>query len=567
MPDQSPTDTESPWPSLAGLIKRPIPAFQAEGVAPVNLEPVVRFEREEAEQAVFDNGIAELRNVFCVNRVNKGAPRNEWNLPDLDASRVVIDDAESATSVRLNWLHVEQLLDHAADLLDRALVMRQAYDDTAQKLFQLRLELTEFIELDAIHRREESEGLYDIPYLTAYWEWMAESLNVIVNDSNANSARGVARTWCVPGFMYDLAAVAARKGAYAGAHPPYFFEGQPGDGHPVFPAWNFDGENDQIFRHAADAAQRQLEYASSLQWVMLLTQGDSFTGLSLISARRVEGLRAQQEWAWKNRTFLRERTIVARRLQDAKLQAATLPDGPLNFGRRLSGIRSRWEDDVRFALAKLAAARRGLEMVYGYTEPFPSAGSGDYLDEVIHWTRNAIQWIITFASRDERMRYPISIRELITEADWVQGSANGTWSFSLTPDFFPTLAHCRLRGIEVVVVPRTDIKRKCGATKRLYRFEVTAPAAGHSRHRGGEIILIDQSVVNPVTLARVETRDSVREPDIGGTSTLHNACPCGDWKLTLLGGLPTSGLRADFLVEIADIHLDLHLVYAHLTDQ
>lgn len=157
------------------------------------------------------------------------------------------------------------------------------------------------------------------------------------------------------------------------------------------------------------------------------------------------------------------------------------------------------------------------------------------------------------------------MRELVGEEKWVQGAVTGKWDFYLPPGFFgKELAHIRLRGISVVTVPRRDVERKCGAIPRLYRFVVTPPSTGSSQHRSGTVVNIDQSLLFPILLARVSTRDDRREPDVLGVSAVHNACPCGEWEITLAGGLPSHGLHADLLVDLADIQIDLHFAYSRV---
>jgi hypothetical protein len=386
-------------------------------------------------------------------------------------------------------------------------------------------------------------------------------LNGSWNEIFANTVRQLAYD-SFTGAKWEEMFIETSRGALTNGVLPYSFKDQEFNGYVNH---NWYGRNQHVSWHAADSATAQMRHSFAFQFESVYNQANALMAAAGVSQARLVGLEAQRDWASRNRNFLRERTIVARRYQDLKMQEASLADGVLNHSKRLPGLRQRFEDDIVSALFKLQAVRKGFEQVYGYMPAFPAPDSIDYLDQIVGWTRTAIQWLITFADRDQSVAFPISLRELVGEDKWVQGAGTGVWTFSLPPVFFgEDLAHLRMRGVSIVTVPRHDIERKCGNVSRIYRFVLTPPGQGHSRHRSGTVVDIDQSLLSPVILARVSSRDDRREPDVLGASALHNACPCGDWTVKLAGGLPSSGLRADFLVDLADIQIDLHMAYSRV---
>src|SRR5262249_32354933 len=93
-------------------------------------------------------------------------------------------------------LHVEPLLDQASDLLDRGIKERSQWAELSAKALDAVLELYEFIELDRIHRNEEKEGLYDIPWLQSAAEFWA--LRVADVTSSRAAAALTDQLWVIP---------------------------------------------------------------------------------------------------------------------------------------------------------------------------------------------------------------------------------------------------------------------------------------------------------------------------------------------------------------------------------
>src|SRR5687768_17503438 len=86
------------------------------------------------------------------------------NLPrftrGIEAGFAFTDHPEDA---HFRWQHVEQLLQQSGDLLDRALQARTEYRDLAARALGVALQITEFDQLDAIHRREQEANYYQLP--------------------------------------------------------------------------------------------------------------------------------------------------------------------------------------------------------------------------------------------------------------------------------------------------------------------------------------------------------------------------------------------------------------------
>jgi hypothetical protein len=261
---------------------------------------------------------------------------------------------------------------------------------------------------------------------------------------------------------------------------------------------------------------------------------------------------------------MRERTRIARKYEDMKIRAASLADGALNYAKRLPGLNDRFDLDFENAVQRITVIARGLVEVYGYADPLPIPdGTINYFDACVLWTRRAINFLIAFSRRDQGVSFPISLRALVGDNQWSAGAAVRTWVFNIPPQMFPSMTHVRIRGISAVVVRRTDVKMKrCrGEAKRLWQLTVTPPLRGMSIHLDRSAVVVDQKLVPSSLLARVQTRNARRDPDVVGMSSMHNASPIGEqWKVEVIGSMPSSA-AADFLCEIGDIQLDFNIVF------
>ena len=123
------------------------------------------------------------------------------------------------------WLHVEPLIDQAADLLDRGLQDRANWDEMSVKMFDLLLELKEFAELDQIHQEEERVGLYSTPAKQSLAEHAAE-LTYQQGEERVRAAveKVLADYFSAP--VKDKQSKASQGLAWLGGRAAYFFDNQ-----------------------------------------------------------------------------------------------------------------------------------------------------------------------------------------------------------------------------------------------------------------------------------------------------------------------------------------------------
>jgi hypothetical protein len=443
-----------------------------------------------------------------------------------------------------SFLHIEPLLDQAADLLDRGIRDRASADDQTSKMAALLLEIHEFAELDRIHHLEEAAGLYDYPHDQSRAEADAESRASQLNGWYERVANSILTNYYTQAAM-DLQSASAQKAAWVSGLVPYTFQNQNFGGYVTH---TFGGVAATAAEMSKDAAFRQSYHRLFVDSTTFNIQKEVYAGAAEVADLRLPGLRARAAWDAKNRTFARERTRVSRRIEDIKARLATDPDGVLNYARRVLDIKNRFQQDFRDALARLKAIERGLILVYGYDDRLPSDETSlSFFDDCLLWTRRAIQWLIRFSRQEQSFIVPVSVRTAIGDKAWSSGRKLGRWEFEVNESDLQNLAHVRLRGIGATAAGEDDV---------MWKLMIEAPKSASVRHLDGNVHTLDQSAIPACRLARVTERQSKLEPDVVGVSALHNASPFGKWVVTVLGAVPFQKTKS-----IDDIVVDLHLAY------
>lgn len=508
-----------------------------------------QFKRPPEQQAVWDNILKRLDKDLALTAGNTvdGALK-----PDLMRVEKGFEFKSEASDTDFSELHVGPLLDQASDLLDRCLRERTRWDDLSAKWVTFLMELHEYAELDKIHAEEEEKGVYDTPWQVSKASSAAERMSANLSEQQKDiveRARKVLFSKEEQNRQYN----ADRKTAWLVGLVAYFFGTQKFSGY-IKHKWS--GVPETVSHWSVDAAEAKSSHSLSSRNSSLAIQRNVFHASELTTKSRLPGAAAQAEWDSQNRMFLRRRTLVARRLQDIRVLSSTSPDGALNYGKRLEGMRTRFRRDFRDALARLKPAAEGLALLYGYKVALPkNTLSVDYYDNCLEWTRRAVQWLIRFSRAEQNVVVPISVRTVLGDQEWKEGLKKGRWSLTVdakTPVIGPMLSalrHVRMRGLGAFVSGKK-------VSDSLWQLAVSLPPEAKVKHLNGDEVTIDQSRIPSCLLARVSERDSQREPDVVGLSALLNASPLGDsWTVELQGAMPPTGAKVE------DVHLELHLAY------
>jgi hypothetical protein len=451
-----------------------------------------------------------------------------------------------ADDARFIYLHVEPLLDQAADLLDRGVGERATWDGLAGQATELALELTEYAALDTIHQEEEVAGIYEVPFQEAVAE----------RDALASIEARQALALQQEGFQWQhhqstspSVGDAMERAAWLTGAVSYTIRNSTFEGY-VTHTWN--GVANTIMDHAKAAARVQFNFTVRQNQTALLAQKYRTMGERESAKARFRGANERALWESLNRDYKKRRTAAARAMQDLKVKAATEAEGLLNYGKRLPAIKARFQTDFRDALARIEVAEQGLRSIYGYPgQPRPTNHADiAYFDDCLLWVRAAIHWLIRFARREQSLVVPISLRRAMGDAAFSQALATGQFGFDLVPADFPSMRYVRMRGLSAAVRDNSD-------PTRLWQLNVRLPSQGTSIQDGGAAVPLNQTMVPPCLLYRVTDRESRREPDVFGASALHNASPIGRWDVAVLSGIPSPPA----LAPIEDIELDLHIAF------
>lgn len=438
--------------------------------------------------------------------------------------------------VELSYLHVEPLLDQAADLLDRAIRDRSSAEDLIVKRFELAVALQEFKNLDEVTLLEESAGKYSVPHdmskaragggrsSVKQYRKLRDQYNAILDDFYKKSE-------------LDVYLTSAYRAGFASA---YSEENDP--------TKKISGVTRSIADHVGHENEAQARFNALIDRGHVIAQELSYALMESIQDAENLALSAQENWDKANIEFQKKRTIIARQLQDIKFRAATQADGALNYTSRIERNRISLQQDFRNALARLSVVAKGLDHLYGYTDPLPDPKSLDFLDDCVLWTRRAIEYLVRFSRQDQATVIPISLKSFIKDSDWTNGMAAGRWVVTLPSDLFKNFGHVRLRGLTAFVE---------GTEKDLWQVRVRPPVTSSTVHLNNTTVNLDQKMVPDCYFNRATTRDSIREPDTTGQSSLYNASPVGEWAIEVGATSLTGTARA----KIQDIVIDLIVVF------
>lgn len=465
-----------------------------------------------------------------------------------------------------HFMQVESLLEQSTSLLERCAVDRDKRDNLQLEKWKLQLEVDQFLRLHLIRLRERETGADTLAYERAVLDSAAER-NIEESQKNAEAQlKALMDDQLASGLNKRMAA--RELAAWVTAYP---LKDQDLGGDEAL--YTFDGARKSKADHLYDAARIETDEAAWEQVFSLMARRYEMAAASGAGQLRKQSLDLLAKWCLADIAFRRERDQVAADAVWEKLYQAQSAGSVLNYADRITPLERRFAVDFREALARLAAARRGLQDLYGYAPDFPKEGSAGYFDEVVTWVRNADQRLRQLAAFDQDYVLALSLKDL-TKSQWEAGLSSSQWTFDIADDLFPGQAHVRLRGLALAVVGPPPEEPNQAAQKPAARksagsapdetkatgfwfARVSVPPVATIKHGSGESLQLDQKAVPVCYLGRVMDREAAAVPEIAGANVLHNASPLGKgWKLALSSkstdGIPTATVR--------DVQIYLHLV-------
>ena len=445
-------------------------------------------------------------------------------------------------------LHVEPLLEQASRLLDRSLADREKWDEYAVEATKLALEIEEVARLDEVRQREDAAGFADLPYRRSQLERSAEAKRL-----EGNYIAQYHINWLMDNYWTEPNAqkvvLHIRLAHWVGS-----LNLRDGDSHGTVVPYDFYGVVAQKQDHLHQVGIVRGYQDIATQFNNLLAQTALYDAAYGSAQDQVRSLTVLEAWNRALITFRRDRREVARIIARKKAAAVTTANGTLNYFEKLTFIADRYNADLREAYARLTKVAKGMEVLYGYSEPLPKPSTDRLLDKCVNWARNATNWLVRFTRITQNYVLPISLKRHMSDDEWEEGRKLGRWRFDVSEAEFPQQYHVRLRGISVFVAGR-DLKGVWQATVRAPTQDTYVRHHPPSNAKVPLDSFQSPEDVPPCRLGRIADRQHLRDPDVTGVSSLHNVSPFGTWELHM-GSASTGGTDTTWLT---DVQVDLHL--------
>jgi hypothetical protein len=353
--------------------------------------------------------------------------------------------------------------------------------------------LDEFFRLDEIEERELQSGSEIVGYERAVLDSGAEQ-NLEEHHRNSEAQlRALIEDLVASGFNKRMSA--RELAAWASSYPLKDRELSGDDA-----VYSFDGARRTKPEHLFEAARIEADQAAWEQVYTLMARRYEATAESEAARLRKQSLDAHARWLLAHAAFRRDRAQVARDTMWEKIAQSV--NGLLYNDERIMSAERLFATGLRDALARIAAARRGLRDLFDYDSPFPQEGNPGYLDEVDAWVARARNRLTQLCALDQTYVLALSLKQL-TQAQWEAGRSTGQWTFDLPENFFPGQTQVRLRGVGIAVVgekpeePRPAPQKQPASSKPeppkpepqkpegFWSGRITSPVLGTVRHLSG----------------------------------------------------------------------------------
>lgn len=226
-----------------------------------------------------------------------------------------------------------------------------------------------------------------------------------------------------------------------------------------------------------------------------------------------------------------------RKVVDQKY-AAMQDSGPLDFQARFEDMEIQILEDWYDVQSRLEVVVLGLQRYFGYglnNEPGLPVAEVRTPGALATWVRSAVSWMVAFMHRDQSLTEIISLRECVGNWDhkvrdlFTDGSCSIT--FPWNGGEFQHLAFVRGIGISGNTV---------GIPEVLIQARVRPPSSSFTVTHDGKILPIPDQSLPPCFLGRIESNNSNRIPEVGGTVSIRNFSPlggdgeAGTWEVDLV---------------------------------
>ncbi len=491
------------------------------------------------------------------------------------------------------------LLPRWADLyiqdIDRELpsliALRDRHADMAARATNAIVEQWEFDSNERIHNEEISAGWYTIQRDVSALEYSSQAAWSTSAQAAAKVFNDITKTNLVDWRTQSAEMYASYRAnaAFASLFPVY------SDVHaqhvPPFPKWDeskFNFMNIDLANSLNEppkvtpaptgpvvgnwfSVPRQvwsLVYASALpETVFNVASVNSQQVLAEGSAQSAASLAQSKDllakWYSADETFRRERTQVALDTNAMRKLARSSKRGPTNYSEQLQAIRQEFIQRISQVYARALIIDVGLRDIWEMPlPPLPDVykwnDDTSFFSSFISWIGILKRSMLMRSASDCNTVLTVSVSSLVGPQVWTKAMDNVLASNATSVEFrfeLPTTltqySQTRLRGVIAYITGIDD--RVAG----LWRAKIVPPK--HAR-LGTNSLSISQDQPS-VDLARIQSRENPKPPDVVGMATLRNIVPFSNptdlqadrvWVLVL----ERYSLRNADGVKVTDIELD-----------
>jgi hypothetical protein len=432
---------------------------------------------------------------------------------------------------RFNPLFVEALLQQAGGLVDRVASEEATYRQLRVDQTNLRLDLKEFLALQAINDDEVAAGLFNL----GFWE----ASTTAASDQAQKTAQTALIAW-VQSREEDQRRYSAWSTENAQLPLATGWEGKLSK-HTLK---LFDGYTPAQVPSGSSVTDGNI-VGGNLSYLLSgysldYSQEQIRSQIAPIDAR-ASFIQSRLAYAQADVGFKQRRRNAAHGKLAAKLDATLAPNGPLNYAARLEAIEDRAATSLREAHIRMRVASRGIPLVYGIDVPqvpLLPAGEGDFpppdiFERTIEWIREVGLLLQDIYNRDQDIVFGIWLKDLLGHQAFEEGKEKGAWSFDFPSGYFRDFGLLRLRALSANSQCRSG---------RHYGLVITPPSDTHMIYGPAWSEIARRQRVDRLWISRIFPEDYRRGPDLFGLRTLSNASPLGTWHVTAAPGSDFHGL-------------------------
>jgi len=455
-------------------------------------------------------------------------------------SQLTLDNASHTSGQHLFAPNrVENLLNQAADLLDRGIKDRYEWDDKAVKFLDLYLDLEKFVKNDELLERQIAAGWYKQDYMKSLSDLEVQKI------TQEKAVLAESQLTKLIDSRYHPDTISQQQHNLMRMNTSYTFTGfvsdNPGERpfqHAV--PYGAGSEEKGAIQDVVNMGSLEAnQFNLSVQKELDLIQLRSIESSSKVATRLKKYFLDKLQWEQKNMQFKIEQDQITRKMAAYRLNAFVERDGILNYSKRLAPLQTRFNNDFKEAYLRLQAAAYGIAPIFGFNEPLPVYDSTNpqFFDDCVVWNRKAINHIVRIGQRQHSFCLPVSVRELYSsEALYEQACHSGTWKVQIPLAMLEEKFLVRLTGVSLSLVGLDTSYTEPYNLEGCFSAIVQPPSTGRYKQYDGsftELDLKDYLTPAAITFGKVYSTHHPIQTEVAGATTHINISPVGEWTIRL----------------------------------